>query len=157
MDATAEIHRRQLDTIKISPKPYIERALFSAALPPLMTNGHCLRGVTRNLLLDVYGKATACLSNVPGPQSEAWLCGQPIDDMLFYSFVPLGVYIGVISYNGKVSTGICCVPECEPDASRIAKHWKPAIDELLAAARLLRSPSGVRKTPPVCAETIQFL
>ena len=127
--------KRQLDAIKASPKPYIERALFSAVLPPLMTHGQCLRNVTRNLLLDVYGKATALLSNVPGPQSQAWLCGEALDDLMFYSFVPLGVYIGVISYNGKVSTGICCVPECESDAALIARHWKPAVEELLAAAR----------------------
>ena len=50
--------------------PYIERAIFSAALPPLMLHGQCLRRVTKNLLLDVYGKATALLSNVPGPQSQ---------------------------------------------------------------------------------------
>lgn len=134
--------KRQLDSIKISPKPYIERALFSAALPPLMTHGQCLRNVTRNLLLDVYGKATALLSNVPGPQSQAWLCGVPIDDLMFYSFVPLGVYIGVISYNGKISTGVCCVPSCEPDASRVAKHWRPAVDELLQVAQGLPSEIG---------------
>jgi diacylglycerol O-acyltransferase len=133
--------KAQLDYIKVSPKPYIERALFSTVLPPLMLHGHCLRNVTRNLLLDVYGKATALLSNVPGPQSQVFLCGSPLDDLMFYSFVPLGVYIGVISYNGKVSTGVCCVPECEPDASRIAKHWKGAVKELLAASRML--PSGL--------------
>ena len=107
------------------------------ALPPLMLHGQCLRNVTRNLLLDVYGKATALLSNVPGPQSQVYLCGSPLDDLMFYSFVPLGVYIGVISYHGKVSTGVCCVPECEPDASQIAKHWKSAVEELLAASRTL--------------------
>ena len=63
-----------------------------------------------------------------------FLCGSPLDDLMFYSIVPLGVYIGVISYNGKVSTGVCCVPECEPDASRIAKHWKGAVKELLSCS-----------------------
>ena len=134
--------KRQLDRTKINPKPYIEKALFSCLLPPLLTHGHCLRTVTRNLLLDVYGKGTALLSNVPGPQSEARLCGEPIEDLMFYSFVPLGVYIGVLSYNGKVSTGVCCVPSCEPDAWRIAKQWKIAVDELLAASRSLSSEQG---------------
>jgi hypothetical protein len=95
------------------------------------------------LLLDVYGKATAMLSNVPGPASEAHFCGQPLRDLMFYAFAPLGVYIGVLSYNGRVSTGVCCVPECEPDASRLARFWKPSVDELLeAAARRTRRIHG---------------
>ena len=65
------------------------------------------------------------LSNVPGPQSTVWLCGEAVDDLMFYTFVPLGVYIGVISYAGKVSTGVCCVPSCEPDATRIATSVNP--------------------------------
>ena len=94
----------------------------------------CARGVAKGLLLDTYGKATAMLSNVPGPPAPMALCGVEMQQLQFYVFAPLGVYIGVISYNGTVSTGVCCVPECEPDAHAIAKHWKPAIDELLAAA-----------------------
>ena len=67
-----------------------------------------------------------------------WLCGEAVNDIMFYTFVPLGVYIGVLSYNGKVSTGVCCVPGCEPDAGRIAKHWRPSVDECLEAVRALK-------------------
>ena len=77
------------------------------------------------------------LSNVPGPPTAAFLCGERIEEMMFYSFVAIGTYVGVLSYNGKVSVGISSAPSLEPDVSRIAKHWKPAYEEMLAAARHL--------------------
>ena len=87
--------------------------------------------------MDEFGKATAMLSNVPGPPSAAFLCGQELDDLMFYAFAPLGVYIGCITYNGKLTAGFCCAPDLEPQPSKIAKHWRPAFETLLAAARAL--------------------
>jgi len=126
----------QVDEIKIKPTPYIEREILGAVTPVLMSS-KCGRKLLRDLMLDVFAKCTVMISNVPGPPSAAYLCGQKLEDLMFYAFAPLGVYIGVLSYNGMVSTGICCIPSLEPDAGRIAKHWQPAFSELLEATRQL--------------------
>jgi len=127
--------KQQLDWTKIKPTPLIEREIFKVALPCLITGtGELGRQVAKTLVLDTYGKCTAMLSNVPGPPTAAYFCGQKVEDLMFYAFAPLGVYIGVISYNGTVSAGICCMPDLEPDAGKIAKHWRPAFEELLEAA-----------------------
>ena len=43
------------------------------------------------------------LSNVPGPQQLVHVAGIPLDNMEFFLFGAIGVYIGVFSYNGQVS------------------------------------------------------
>ena len=49
--------KRQLDTVKVTPTPYIERALQGQVLPLLMGTD-CGRKVGRALLLDTFGKFT---------------------------------------------------------------------------------------------------
>jgi hypothetical protein len=53
-------------------------------------------------------KGTLVASNVPGPQSPLFLCGQRIDEMYFW--VPqsgtMGIGVSVLSYAGKVYFGV---------------------------------------------------
>ena len=55
----------------------------------------------QNLTLDAAGKVTAMFSNVPGPNAKVVFAGQELDDMAFTAFGPIGLYFGVVSYNGN--------------------------------------------------------
>jgi hypothetical protein len=49
---------------------------------------------------------TAQLSNVPGPATQVSLGGQKILDLTFSLFTPVGMYFGVLSYNGVVTASV---------------------------------------------------
>ena len=96
--------------------------------------------------LAVYGKGTVMLSNVPGPQTEAMLCGKPLSSLGFYAFVPMGCYLGCFTYNGKCNLGVVCDRQCPlADAEAIARLWLPACRELTQA---LDAAGGVPPPPP---------
>ena len=72
------------------------------------------------------------ISNVPGPQSVAYLGGQPIDDLCFIAAAPIGMYCGLVSYNGQVALGVCCDTTGEKHPERVTKYWKEEFDALYA-------------------------
>jgi len=85
-----------------------------------------------NLMLDNNGKVTSMLSNVRGPAEAVSVCGYEVQDLRFYAFAPIGLYFGVLTYNGKLTASVALDPTCDKDASRLARHWKPAFDKLYA-------------------------
>jgi len=73
------------------------------------------------------------LSNVAGPQKAVSLDGQVVEDMCFYCFNAIGLYFGVLTYNGKVNAGCSIDVDCENDATQLMKHWAPTFEKLYAA------------------------
>jgi hypothetical protein len=63
------------------------------------------RGQLLNLAVWLFTKFTIMMSNVPGPATQQYFAGQPLTDLYYFLFVPLGVYVGTLSYNGKVCVG----------------------------------------------------
>jgi len=125
--------KAQIDKIKISPEPLIRQKLVDAlssnsCLPPLMK---------KDLVLDSYGQVTAMLSNIPGPNGEVQFAGQPLDDMAFYAFAPIGLYFGIVSYKGLFRAGICVDTLCEPEPAKLAEEWTLAFDRVYAHAMSL--------------------
>lgn len=93
-----------------------------------------------HLVMKIFGmKATAVVTNVPGPRQQLYLCGQPISDMLFW--VPqagrLGLGISIASYNGQVRLGVTTDAALVPDPSEIVRAFHQELDHLesLASAR----------------------
>lgn len=142
--------KRQVDCIKCSPGPLILDKLLCYVIPFLTMHG--LRSQLLDLLLDTYGKVTVMLSNVPGPSSEVSLCGQPLDDMMFYAFAPIGCYLGILSYGNSVSLGIVCSSKTEPKPSRISSHWVPAFEQLVDAVDA--APPEAFKAPRYVSDSI---
>jgi len=140
--------KAQLDWIKLLPTPYIEREILKRVLPPLSASDKGRRQA-KNLMLDAYGKCTAMISNVAGPPGPAFFCGQQIEGLSFYCMSPLGLYIGLLSYNVTFATSVSCSVDIEPDPAKIAEHWKPAAEDLLAAVR--SHAAGSVKTRPAAA------
>lgn len=123
--------KSQIDTVKCSPAPAITNSVLGMLIPALVKGGDKKRKELLDMLLDVYGKVTVMLSNVPGPSAQVSFCKQPIDDIMFYAFVGIGGYFGIISYNGKVNVGISISKATAADSAKIAKHWAPAFKRLV--------------------------
>jgi len=115
--------KRTLDEMKNSPSPYIQ---------PYMG------GMVKNMMTLRQGNAQAInlackssmqLSNVAGPQTQASIAGQPIEDLQFCIYAPISQYIGIVSYNGKLSVSIC-TDSTLPDPNILARHWKSSFEAL---------------------------
>lgn len=81
----------------------------------------------------IGAKATAVLTNVPGPPIPLYLAGQPIDTLMFW--VPqsgrLGLGISILSYAGNVFLGIATDAGLVPDPDEIMLGFYAEYDELL--------------------------
>lgn len=78
-------------------------------------------------------KATAVLSNVPGPRRTLYLGGQRIGDLLFW--VPqsgrVGLGISILSYNDRVRLGLAVDEGLIPDPDVIVDAFHAEIDALI--------------------------
>lgn len=131
--------KRQVDKIKVSPSPVIQYKILSALTASLP------RRVLLDQLLNMANLATAQLSNVPGPQHAIHIAGAKITDLSFYLFAPVGLYYGIMSYDGMVSAGVNVDGSTKVDPKMLAKHWKLEFDALKAECDAL----GPGKTAPV--------
>jgi len=118
--------KRQIDKIKVSPSPFIQyrmAGILTKTLP---------RKVLLDQLLNMANLTTAQLSNVPGPANVISIAGAKVEDISFYLFAPVGLYFGIMSYNGWVSAGVNVDGSTQVDPKMLAKHWKPEFDALKA-------------------------
>jgi WS/DGAT/MGAT family acyltransferase len=78
-------------------------------------------------------RATAVMSNVPGPTSPLYLTGSRLDQVMFW--VPqsgsIGVGISILSYNGSVQFGIVTDAALADDPDRIISHFAPEFEKLV--------------------------
>ena len=54
-----------------------------------------------------------------------------MDELTFYTFLPVGCYCGLVSYNGKVSCSFAS-DVWLPDPSSLAEIWSEEFEELYA-------------------------
>lgn len=138
--------KSKLDKLKVSPQTIV--AQKNADL--------LIKTLPRKFLLDkvvqLNAKTTAMLSNVPGPQEKVHLAGKGLDDLMFFLFSPLNVYLGIITYNGKVSVGINFGAELKQDPAKLAKHWKSAYsmlyEDAMAYEGTIHRKASLRKKAP---------
>ena len=100
-------------------------------------------------------KATAVLTNVPGPREPFYLAGRRVEKVMFW--VPqsghLGLGISILSYAGSVMLGIATDEGLAPDPEQIVEEFGRELQALKQAARRsARRPGGTaggraRKTP----------
>jgi hypothetical protein len=81
-------------------------------------------------------KATAVLTNVPGPRQPLYMAGRKIDKVMFW--VPqsghMGLGISILSYAGGVMLGIATDAGLVPDPERIVDGFKVEFEALRKAA-----------------------
>jgi len=127
----------EMDGLKRSPEALVSFGILSVmGLVPVEVE---------QLGLRFFGsKATAVLTNVPGPREPLYLAGRRLDRMMFW--VPqsghLGLGISILSYAGRVMLGVATDEGLVPDPERIVEAFKLELDSLRAAA-------STRKKGPV--------
>jgi WS/DGAT/MGAT family acyltransferase len=122
----AEIKRR-MDDIKASVQPALALAVLHAI-------GYA-PGAVQPLAVQFFGsKASAVLTNVPGPREQLYLAGTPLQRAMFW--VPqsgrLGLGISILSYNGQVLVGVASDAGLVPDPERIVAAFEADLGDLLA-------------------------
>jgi len=84
-------------------------------------------------------KASAVLTNVPGPQQPLYLAGTLMRDIMFW--VPqsghIGLGISILSYNGKVFFGLISDRRLIPDPQVVVDRFRPEFDKLLYLGLML--------------------
>jgi hypothetical protein len=72
--------------------------------------------------VSIFGaKATAVMTNVPGPRQTIYMAGAPLREIMFW--VPqsgrLGLGVSILSYAGRVTLGIATDAALVPDPDQI--------------------------------------
>jgi WS/DGAT/MGAT family acyltransferase len=84
-------------------------------------------------------KATAVLTNVPGPQQPLYLAGSRMKEMMFW--VPqngsVGLGISILSYNSKVFFGLISDYRLLPEPSAVISRFKTEFEKLLYLGMML--------------------
>jgi len=122
--------KAQIDVIKVSPEPLVRDKIVK-----FITTQSCIpQSFVAALLLDAFGKVTIMLSNVVGPLNKVNIMGKELDDLTFYAMVPLGLYFGIVQYNGEIKVGLCVDADVEPEPSQLSECWVEAFRKLQGAA-----------------------
>lgn len=88
-----------------------------------------------NLVITIFGaKATAVMTNVPGPRQPIYFAGAAVREMMFW--VPqsghLGLGVSIFSYNDQVWLGVATDQSLTPDPETIVAYYGQEIDHLYA-------------------------
>ena len=90
-----------------------------------------------DVLVDFFGtKGSAVITNVPGPQTQRYLAGAPINSLM--AWVPqsgrLALGISIISYNGKVWLGVATDKGLIPDPETIIDFFYSEFNQMKSLA-----------------------
>lgn len=88
----------------------------------------------QDLGVSIFGsKATAVMTNVPGPRQPIYMAGVPIKEIMFW--VPqsgrLGLGVSILSYAGSVTLGIATDVGLAPDPDQIIAAFHDEFETLL--------------------------
>ncbi len=122
----AELGRR-MNRLKRSFEPVVALKLLGliGSLPPTL----------RELAIRNFGaKATAVLTNVPGPLKTMYFAGKPIRSFLFWVPGRFGIGISIGSYDGQVRVGIATDTGLVPDPEAIVAGFHQEFSAMLRLA-----------------------
>ena len=117
--------KKEMDELKRSPEALI-------AFGVLTLLGYAPVEVEQVGLRFFGSKATAVLTNVPGPRQPLYMAGRKVSQVMFW--VPqsghLGLGISILSYDGGVRLGIATDAGLVPDPERIVQMFKAEFESL---------------------------
>jgi WS/DGAT/MGAT family acyltransferase len=135
--------RRRMETLKRSAESVM-------VLGALRLMGMTPQAVQRLVVRFLGTKATAVMTNVPGPKEVLYFDGAPIKDIFFW--VPqsgrVGMGISIFSYAGNARLGVATDVALVPDPERIIAGFHEEFD---AMRRLAGVGSGAADPAPVAA------
>jgi WS/DGAT/MGAT family acyltransferase len=125
------VHRR-MDELKGSYQPLLAFAILSVT-------GLFIKPVQDAVLNMFAKKATAVMTNVPGPAEPLKFCGSTLRQTMFW--VPasgdIGVGVSILSYGGGVQFALITDRKLCPDPQDIIDRFQPEFDKLLLVAMML--------------------
>jgi len=131
--------KRGMDDLKGSLEPLVTKGLFQ------------LLGVVprplQDALISFFGsKATALITNVPGPGEPLYVAGAPLDAIMGWAPQTGGVGLGIsiLSYAGQVRLGVLVDEEIVPDPEAIVAGFEAEVETLLAAAAGRPEPTSLK-------------
>ncbi|MDT7837519.1 wax ester/triacylglycerol synthase family O-acyltransferase [Aquabacterium sp. OR-4] len=94
----------------------------------------------QDMVLNLFAKkATAVMTNVPGPREHLQFCGATLRQTLFW--VPasgnIGVGVSILSYGGGVQFGLITDERLCPDPQAIIDRFEPEFQKLLMVTLML--------------------
>jgi diacylglycerol O-acyltransferase / wax synthase len=106
-------------------------------------------------VLDLLAKkATAVMTNVPGPGQPLYMAGGKLGQMMFW--VPqsgdIGMGVSILSYNGGVQFGLVTDKSFVPDPHHIVGRFFPEFERLLLA--VLQCPRDMPLDPVIAEQRI---
>lgn len=121
--------KRRMDNLKKSPDAFVGFQILNAlGLSPAR--------IAKRAAQLFANKATAVLTNVPGPKKPLYFAGKKIANMMFW--VPrtgnIGLGISIFSYDNKVTVGVACDEKLVPDPETILEGFEDDFNHLLELA-----------------------
>ncbi len=124
--------RVRMSELKNSYQPLLAFAVLSVA-------GSLIKPVQDGLLGLFAKKATAVMTNVPGPAIRLKFCGATLRQTMFW--VPasgdVGVGVSILSYGGGVQFGLITDKKLCPHPQQIIDRFEPEFEKLLLVAMML--------------------
>jgi WS/DGAT/MGAT family acyltransferase len=125
------VHARMSD-LKGSYQPLLAFAVLAVA-------GLTIKPVQDALLGLFAKKATAVMTNVPGPAAPLKFCGSTLRQTLFW--VPasgdIGVGVSILSYGGGVQFGLITDKKLCPHPQQVIDRFEPEFEKLLMVTLML--------------------
>jgi len=125
-----EVHRR-MEALKHSKEPAVTLGLLAAL-------GNAPQAVQDRAFDLLLSRASAVITNVPGPQKPLYLAGSELKQMMFWVPRPhdIGMGVSILSFNGQVQFGLITDAAMVPDPHAIVARFKPEFEQLLYYALL---------------------
>jgi WS/DGAT/MGAT family acyltransferase len=123
--------RARMSELKGSFQPIMAFGLLSVA-------GLLIKPVQHAMLNIFAKKATAVMTNVPGPAKALKFCGSTVERVMFW--VPqsgdIGVGVSILTYAGKVQFSLITDAGLCPDPEAIIANFVPEFEKLLLLAMM---------------------
>ena len=120
-----ETHRR-MEALKGSLQAMLTLSILGAV-------GMAPKFVQQQILDLLANKASAVMTNVPGPQKPLWFAGSRLKQQMFW--VPqsgnIGMGVSILSYDNKVQFGLITDRDRVPDPERIVARFATEFEKLL--------------------------
>ncbi len=118
--------RRRMEALKTSYEPAVTLGLFAAL-------GYAPKIVQDRLFDLLLSRATAVMTNVPGPPKPLYLAGSELKQVMFW--VPqsgnLGMGASILTFNDRVHFGLISDAALVPDPEAVVARFAPEFERLL--------------------------
>lgn len=124
--------KARMQELKGSFQPVLAFGLLSVA-------GLLIKPVQHAMLNIFARKATAVMTNVPGPAQPLKFCGSTVERVMFW--VPqsgdIGLGVSVLTYAGQVQFGLIADAQLCPDPAAVVRGFAPEFNTLLTLTLML--------------------